>query len=481
MSKPIIVFRVNAGKKIGLGHLVRCTALASILKKDFDTTLILRSDLELPAITKEFKKTEYINSFSVEQELELLLNIQDCILVLDGYAFDFAYQYKLKSKAHQLVCVDDIHSYSFLASVIINHGGGVQPSHYSTVPWTQFYLGPQYALLREPFLHQTKNHKTENKNLFICFGGADPDNYTLQILTEALNSKNFSTFKVVVGNGYQHLESLIAFSRQINSIKIHKDVSAESMASLMADCSFAVCSPSSVAYEYLSVGSTLFLVKTADNQSDLCSYLISSRLAFDWKDEARIDDTQIAETLKLKISVFNGKQAAQLRNIFLSFAAQQKIKVRNVTQEDLRLCYAWANDPEVRQNSFTQEPIPFETHVTWFNSRLSDQHSYFYILENEHEPIGQIRFQVDGHTAILNYLVDARFRGKGLGGTVVSLGIKKFVEDFNSPITIHASVKFSNLASQRVFEKMKFEKKVSSDQRDSFTYIMTYNGIASWK
>lgn len=487
MSNPQIIFRANGSKQIGLGHLVRCSALSSLLKNDFKTTLIVRSDLpnSIAEISHDFHNVVQIDALTSDQELNLLLGYKDAILVLDGYDFDTSYQQKLKNKSKQLVCIDDIHRYSFLASVVINHTGGLKPTDYSTVPWSQFYLGPSFAMLRKPFFGARKKilPSSKNQKLFICLGGSDPNNHTLQVLAEAVSYKKFSAYQIVVGYGYQHLDQLQRFIETQNSllITVHQGVSADSMVTLMQSCRYAICSPSSVAYEYLAVGSVLFLVQTADNQADLHSYLISSQLAFDWRSFSQISDSQITECVNRKQTVFDGKQEDRLRNIFLSLHAQQHTTIRPVTSEDSTVCYAWANDPEVRVNSYTQEPIPWETHVVWFNSRLSDQHCYFYILEHEGLPMAQIRFHIQERTAVLNFMMDSRYRGKSYGSMVVSMGIRKFIEDFDKPITINAHVKSSNLASQRAFEKMRFEKQVSTEQRESFTYIMAYDGSASWK
>lgn len=487
MSKPKIIFRANGSKQIGLGHLVRCSALSSLLKNDFETTLIVRSDLpnSIAEIKNDFHNLQQIDSLTSEQELNLLLNFKDALLVLDGYDFDSSYQQKLKSKSKQLVCIDDVHRYSFMASVVINHTGGLKPTDYTTPPWTQFYLGPAYAILRKPFFGARKKRLTPSKNqkLFICLGGSDPNNHTLQVLTEAVAYKKFSAYQIVVGNGYQHLEQLQRFIETQNSllITVHQGVSADAMVTVMQSCMYAICSPSSVAYEYLAVGSVLFLVQTADNQVDLHSYLISSQLAFDWRSFSQISDLQITDCVNRNQTVFDGKQEDRLRNIFVSLHAQQHTSIRPATSKDISVCFAWANDPEVRINSYIQEPILWETHVAWFNSRLSDQHCYFYILEHEGLPMAQIRFHIQEQTAVLNFMVDARYRGKSYGSMVVSMGIRKFIEDFDKPITINAQVKSSNLASQRAFEKMLFEKQVSTEQRESFTYLMAYHGSASWK
>lgn len=481
MNKPTIIFRANGGTRIGLGHLVRCAALSSILKNNFHTILLVRSDVpkSIDDIRQDFDQVEPIDSLSQEQEVNHILSFPDALLVLDGYNFDFTYQQKLASKASQLVCIDDIHQYPFMASAIINHGGGILAEDYDAAPWCQFYLGASYAMLRKPFRENIGKKLSDNRNLFICLGGSDPNDDTHKILTEALAQKAYDQIDVVVGNGYQHFQKLNSYAS--STVTLHQGVSAEKMAALMQACTFAICSPSSVAYEYLSVGAILFLVLTAENQRDIYNYLLSSGLAYDWKHRSEFRLHDIEETIRRTKAIFDGQQEKRLSNIFLSLKTQQRVVVRRATANDLKLCHVWANDPHVRQNSFTQEPISWETHIAWFQARLSDEHSYFYILEHDGVPMAQIRFQVHEQKATLNYLLDKQYRNKGLASMVVSSGIKKFVEDFDKPVSIFAHVKFSNIASQRAFEKMKFKKQPAADLQETYTYSMVHHANSSWR
>jgi UDP-2,4-diacetamido-2,4,6-trideoxy-beta-L-altropyranose hydrolase len=39
------------------------------------------------------------------------------------------------------------------------------------------------------------------------------------------------------------------------------------------------------------------------------------------------------------------------------------ITLKRATQEDCRLIWKWANDPDVRAASFSSKPIPYDTHT----------------------------------------------------------------------------------------------------------------------
>ena len=90
------------------------------------------------------------------------------------------------------------------------------------------------------------------------------------------------------------------------------------------------------------------------------------------------------------------------------------------------------------------------------------------------KPIAQIRFEVKGNEAMLGYLADESIRNKGLGTTILSKGIEKFVEDYRKDVRIVGYVKESNFASCRSFEKLAFNRTRTDDYPDSFKYIMHY-------
>ena len=42
---------------------------------------------------------------------------------------------------------------------------------------------------------------------------------------------------------------------------------------------------------------------------------------------------------------------------------------------DVDLLFSWANDKEVRKNSFSSEPICYEEHLAWFRKKYQERDS----------------------------------------------------------------------------------------------------------
>jgi len=475
-----IIFRADGNSKIGLGHLIRSSALAEMLKDQYDCVLATRCKLKplLKELESVFKEVILLPEIDYRAEAETFnkISAKSNLILLDGYKFDDTYQQELFQKGFDLFSIDDIHAFPFYSKAIINHSGGINPHHYCSLPSTQYYLGPRYALLREPFLQTAKTRRnliTDN-NCFICFGGADPGNQTMHALQNNAVADQFAHFHVIIGNAYQYKQELEEFTSHHKNISVHYAVSPSEMVDIMRQCSYAICSPSTIVYEYVSVGGIVFLEQIADNQKDVINYFIKEGMAFPLKSIGQLSEEEVKNAFIKQAFYFDGNSGERFRKLFHQYFEGKKLSVRKAGEQDLECCYHWANDPEVRAQSYNQANITLQEHLAWFNNKLKDSNSYFYILESENEPVAQIRFQVTGGEAVLGYLASSTIRAKGLGTTIIGKGIEAFVNDYRQHVHIIGYVKKANIASQRSFERLAFKKEEATIYPDSYKYTMNY-------
>ena len=475
-----IIFRADANNAMGLGHLVRASALAEMLKDDYHCILATRCKMEslLKEISTAFIEIISLSEVSYTEEAKFFdkISSKENLVVLDGYNFDDVYQQELFQKGYDIFSIDDIHAFNFYSKVIINHSGGFTPLHYHSLPFTQFYLGPRYSLLRQPFLKAAQNRRNSitDKNCFVCFGGADPNNRTMQVLKKDTIRHYFEKLHVVVGNAYQYKNELEVFVKDKEKIVIHCALSPTDMVAIMKQCSYAICSPSTVVYEYLSVGGIVFLDQIADNQKDVISYFLKDGMAFSPDLIGCLTNKDVASSFTKQSLLFDGASDQRFRRLFHQHFESKKLDIRKANERDLEICFYWANDPEVRAQSYNQSPITLPEHTTWFYNKLNDAYSYFYIFELNGNPIAQIRFQVSNNEAVLGYLVGEAIRSKGLGTSILSKGIEAFIKEYQKPVQIIGYVKKVNLPSQRSFERLAFVKYETNNYPDSYKYTMYY-------
>lgn len=461
-GKTKILFRCDGGPKMGLGHVIRSCALATMLKEEFNCSFFIRNPA--PSLADYIGAAGFAltvlpdGDYGMEAATWAAQLDGSEIIVLDGYAFNTAYQQHLKAKGNKLVCIDDIHAYHFLADAVINHAGGVAMQDYSLAPLTRAYLGTAYALLRPAFLENDNNADREDA-IFISLGGADPNNDTLSVL-EMLRQKGIrQKCLVVTGSAYLHREALETYIRENGlNVELFQNLDEKAIAALMRKCKRAVCPPSTVSYEYLSIRGELYLRMIADNQQDIYRFFTAEDLAFPLEDMFVTDGARLELSSDRQQRYFDRQSPQRLLKIFRQLDLEQQLVIRKVTAEDSSRIFAWANEQAVRQHSLNQAEIKPEEHEAWFTRKITAPDARMYIVELEGKPAGQIRFDIDiiNSQASIGYSVDAAYRGRGLGTAVVRLGIAALHASRPDINEIKAIVKITNQPSMLVFEQLNF-------------------------
>lgn len=133
------------------------------------------------------------------------------------------------------------------------------------------------------------------------------------------------------------------------------------------------------------------------------------------------------------------------------------LKIRRARFEDAELLWQWANDPEVRANSFHPEKIPMHKHLEWYEAKLSSSNTRIWILELNGEPAAQIRYDcIDVNTAEIGFSVARTYRGRGLGIKILTLTVWLACRELNTR-WLKSVVFSSNEISKRVFVKAGFK------------------------
>jgi UDP-2,4-diacetamido-2,4,6-trideoxy-beta-L-altropyranose hydrolase len=465
-GKRKVLFRADGDARIGLGHLHRCISLAEILQVDFYCTFAIRHPL--PGIRKlvasyGFNLTELTPVPDYEAEARELASLDFDIFVLDGYQFNTTYQQQILNSGKKLVCIDDLHTWHFLAHAVINPAGNVKPEMYSVEPYTRLFLGNRFCLVKKIFREMAANRTRlleREDAIFVCVGGADTSrNDTLKILQvcERSTVKHWHYY-VILGEAYPFLESVRNFILQTSmKITLLTDLPPKQMALYMSRCKAAVCPPSGLAYEYISIGGILYLLQVAENQADTLAYLIHDNLAFLFSEFPVAEDARIQDVLVNQQAKFDGQSDIRLLNIFRGLL-NVEYTLRPVDKSDVVTLFQWANDSIVRQNAINSMKILWEDHVKWYHTKLRSLTSFMYVLEENGVSVGQIRFDLCNRIYLIDYSIDSRWRGKGLGKKIVQEGIAALRRHLASPIILRAEVCKSNAASIKVFLAEQFSQ-----------------------
>lgn len=305
-----LLFRADGNAQIGLGHVMRCLALADMLKSESSIrfalvepaaeicSLLIQNDIAVIDLTDSDSRTEFLSLIE-----------PDDIVVLDGYSFDTAFQDEIRSQARKLVYIDDLNRAYQVADVVINHAGGITQADYKSAPYTQFFLGPYYALLRPEFLRTGDAiDAPADGPIFVSMGGGDLFNTSLQVLEAIRETSITSPTRVVLGPFHPDRAAIEAFRNQFPNLTILQNLTAKQMAEELQQCSLAITACSTIAYEVCAINRPLIAVVTADNQAGLAQFLSAEKLAISVnfpKLLSRLRPSMELETaLKLDIMLF---------------------------------------------------------------------------------------------------------------------------------------------------------------------------------
>jgi UDP-2,4-diacetamido-2,4,6-trideoxy-beta-L-altropyranose hydrolase len=466
-----ILIRADGSTTLGMGHLYRCLAMIQMLDSKYDITFVCRE------ITGDFEYILTKNNYKLIQisnELEFLdLCDEKKIVVIDGHHFPSELYQKVREKGSQIVCIDDLHDKNYHSDVIINQAPGITSTDYSTDPFNYFALGPNYALLREPFLKAANNKRkiTSIKSCFICFGGGDQLDLTLRTLKIAIQFPAFKTINVVTGSAYKHSESLKAFAGNESRIKLFHAIDENQMAEIISASDLAIVPCSTILLEIFAAGCIPISGYFVENQKYFYQNFLKQNAFID---AVNFSETAIENALNNALNsdiniteIIDGKSKSGIKKCFQLLENIASIELTTAKPEDTEITYKWASDPEVRKWSFNTNPIVFEKHKNWFSEKVKDTNCIYFIARMNNESIGSIRFDLEDNKAIISYLLDPAFHGRGLGQALLIKGCKTFsVLNFkeNQLSEIIGYVSKENFASRKVFENIGFVKTVEPDK-----------------
>lgn len=134
------------------------------------------------------------------------------------------------------------------------------------------------------------------------------------------------------------------------------------------------------------------------------------------------------------------------------------LRLRKVSFNDCELLFKWANDTDVRINSFSENTIEYSEHIKWLAEKLKNKNTYIFIMSDGNIPVGQVRIDIENKIADIDYSVDKNFRCKGYGKEIIKLLEEEIIKNTIDAHSLAATVKYTNISSQKVFEHNKFKK-----------------------
>ncbi|WP_236892372.1 GNAT family N-acetyltransferase [Clostridium beijerinckii] len=147
--------------------------------------------------------------------------------------------------------------------------------------------------------------------------------------------------------------------------------------------------------------------------------------------------------------------------------------IEPASKKDCDLLFNWANDEDVRKNSFNSGKIIYQEHIKWFSNVINSNECFIFILKFKDISVGQIRINVKNKKAIISYSIDKNYRGQGLSMVMLNLLEQKIKDiDTNNIDKLVGFVKYENIASQKVFEGLKYNKTIHNEFVEYEKYLV---------
>lgn len=476
-----LLIRADASSQIGTGHIMRCLALAQTWQ-DARGEAIFVMATSAPALEKRLQsegiKVVHLSVLlgSAEDAKETARTAQQLDaswIVVDGYHFDGKYQQIIKDTGLHLLFIDDYgHADHYYADIVLNQNIYAHEGLYANrKPYTQLLLGTRYALLRREFW-QWQGWKRETptvaRRVLVTLGGADPDNVTLKVIQalQQVEAGALEAFVVVGGSNpyYGQLQSAVEGSRF--PIRLERNIT--NMPELMVWADMAVAAGGTTSWELAFMGLPSLILILADNQRASAEKLGTNGVVdnLGWHENVSTRDIRNS-IVRLLAGVNERKHISQKGQELVDGEGSTRVlveleskilRLRTVSEDDCRLLWEWANDPEVRSVSFSSKPIPWENHIQWFNSRLNDPNCVIHVALNKDDiPIGTARYEIKDNEAVISISIDCKFRNLGYGSNLIQLSSKKILRDLDI-VKINAYIKVDNHASIRAFVKSGFQR-----------------------
>ncbi|MEY5049361.1 MAG: hypothetical protein RLZZ175_2720 [Bacteroidota bacterium] len=494
MNELRFLFRVDATAETGLGHYTRSFALAEYLSYNFSCFFLMFNpivEVESNLINSEIKLIKLDSNNSEDQIKYLKDNVlrENDILIFDGYNFDSDYIKSIKNTFdNYTILIDDIYLNFQHCNLIINTAGNSTIDKYNCQENTTFCLGLSYSLLRKSFLEQAKLQREISNidTIFICLGGADLNNITLEVLKSVLSIEKKFKVHVVVGGAYQYLDSLNLFIKTVFSnsiVYLHRNLSAEEIKNLIIESQIAICSSSVILSECYSVGLFVISGYYIENQFQTYEFAKSNNLIYPIGDlnnlnklnlKSIIEDITIDnvnQMIQLQKSVIDGSSLKRLQKKIIQSYFDSSLICRKANKEDIYNYFELVNDSEVRKSSINTEIILFENHEKWFTGRILSPNTYMFAFYLKQTFVGQVRFDKnENNNFIIDYSICAPYRGLGLGFILLKKSINQLKNYKLQHAKLVAEVKLDNFSSNKTMLNLGFELQATTDLINQYTY-----------
>lgn len=310
MNKKKVLVRVDANQTIGIGHTMRCLAVAEyLIAQGYELCFAMReipeqlvSRLESAGIQILRLSDQQITASGFR---DLAARLEISFLILDGYHLDGRFeQVFLDTPVRTLRFDDYMPGKRCSADVVVNASPHAErPTYAHWAPDAELLLGPRYIAFRSDMISsfykkQSKAEKSGDfpagKSILVNFGGSDPLDMTVATVSALASALPDVMIEAVTGAAYPAPDRLADLG--IKKFEHHHN--SGNLAQIMQRARLAVSAGGLTVQELALFRIPTILAITAENQIKGAHVSWCHTLRLDWQKQDKNTDKIIEDIVR---------------------------------------------------------------------------------------------------------------------------------------------------------------------------------------
>jgi UDP-2,4-diacetamido-2,4,6-trideoxy-beta-L-altropyranose hydrolase len=261
-----LLIRTEASNAVGMGHFMRCFAVAEAARERKIVTHVLIDHIS-DAIRRRCvhiaARIDAMPTFGDDIEQLKAFLLPDDWLLIDSYKATDAYVAALH-KVARVAVIDDLNALErYDCDLIINAAMSAPREAYAAKSGARLLLGPDYALIRREF-RKPGLARYAGSAVGIMFGGSDPRRLTGGCAAMLRDAMPESRLVIVAGPAHIHTDELHAMAAGDPLIELHVD--PPSVAGVLAGCDLVLTAAGGSVGEMAAMGLAALVLVLYDNQ-----------------------------------------------------------------------------------------------------------------------------------------------------------------------------------------------------------------------
>lgn len=306
-NKNTVLVRVDANRQIGIGHAMRCLAVAEYLvgqKCAVYFAMRTVSDQLRPRIEGANIRIISLSEKQCSPQglLDVAISINASFLMLDGYHLDYELERTFQDHCVKTLRFDDYMPGSrCYADIVVNASPHAEFETYKRwAPDAAILLGPRFIAFRSDMVNgfmasrekvDVDSYAAERNSILVNFGGSDPLDMTVATVTALSKALPGVTIEAVTGAAYPNSERLSRLS--IKKFRHHHN--SGNLANIIQRARIAVSAGGLTVQELALFRVPTILAITAPNQIKGAHVSWCKTLRPDWQSQDENTDKIIGD------------------------------------------------------------------------------------------------------------------------------------------------------------------------------------------